>query len=176
MPNHTHFVMEPTIDESLPKIMLKLTLAHTRYFNAKYESVGHAWQGRYKSSLIDSDDYFIWCGIYCELNPVRAKMVKKPEDWQWSSYRYYAFGDLNRKINDLIDCDPYYEKLGKDDGECRRAYRENIGKIMDNIFLEKTRKQLGEGICGKKGFIENMKERFKIESTKSPGRPRKNQS
>ena len=63
MPNHTHFIMEPTTEGSLPKIMLKLTLAHTRYFNKKYHGVGNVWQGRYKSSLIDKDNYFIWCGI-----------------------------------------------------------------------------------------------------------------
>ncbi|MBM3251019.1 MAG: hypothetical protein FJZ07_02180, partial [Candidatus Nealsonbacteria bacterium] len=43
MPDHTHFVLEPTIEESLPKIMLKLTLSHTRYFNKKYRGVGHVW-------------------------------------------------------------------------------------------------------------------------------------
>ena len=91
--------------------------------------------------------------------PVRAKMVKNLEDWQWASFRYYAFGEINQKINDLIDCNPYYEKLGKNDAERHCTYREDIGKIMDKIFLEKTRKQLGEGVYGgKRNFFRGMKE------------------
>lgn len=65
MPNHIHFIIEPTVEGSLSKIMMRLTLAYSSYFNKKYEEVGHVWQGRYKSSLIDKENYFIWCGFIC---------------------------------------------------------------------------------------------------------------
>ncbi len=121
MPNHIHLVMEPTVEGSLSKIMLKLTLAHTRYFNKKYKGVGHVWQGRYKSSLIDADDYFIWCGIYNELNPVRAGLIKNPKDWQWSSFRFYGLNENGPKVSELIDIDPYYlEMASKAEDRCKR--------------------------------------------------------
>jgi len=63
MPNHIHFVIESTVEGNLPKIMMPLTLAYSSYFNKKYGGVGHVWQGRYKSSLIDREEYFIWCGL-----------------------------------------------------------------------------------------------------------------
>ena len=176
MSNHTHFVMEPTVDGSLPKIMQKLTLAHTRYFNNKYRGVGHVWQGRYKSSLIDSDNYFVWCGIYNELNPVRAGLVKKPEDWQWSSFRFYGLGENNSSLAELIDTDPYYLGLGDTIEERCKKYRENIEKIMEEDFLFNIRKNLDEGVYGKQSFIQAMKEKFDISSSNPIGRPKKNQT
>jgi REP element-mobilizing transposase RayT len=50
MPNHIHLMMEPTVEGSLPKIMMRLTLAYSAYFNKKYSMVGHVWQGRLKES------------------------------------------------------------------------------------------------------------------------------
>jgi len=173
MPNHTHFVTEPTIENSLSKLMLRLTLAYTWYFNKKYNAVGHVWQGRYKSSLLDKENYFIWCGLYSELNPVRAKLAEKPEDWQWSSFRFYAFGETNPLIEELIDIDPYYLELGNSPEERQKRYRENVERILKEKFLENIRKQLDEGVFGKPDFVLAMKEKFKIKSLKSKGRPRK---
>lgn len=130
MPNHIHLVIEPTVEGSLPKIMMRLTLAYASFFNKKYRGVGHVWQGRYKSSLIDKEDYFIQCGVYIELNPVRAGLVARPEDWRWSSYRFYAFGEINPLIEGLIDVDPYYLELGTTPQERQKKYRENLGAIV----------------------------------------------
>jgi putative transposase len=173
MPNHIHMIIEPTVDGSLPKIMMRLTLSYSSYFNKKYKGVGHVWQGRYKSSLIDKEDYFIWCGLYVEMNPVRAGLVARPEDWRWSSYCFYAFGERNPLIEGLIDLDPYYLKLGKDFPERQKNYRENIERVEEEKFLKNIRKQLDEGVFGKPDFIWEMKEKFKIKSLRPRGRPRK---
>ena len=173
MPNHVHFVLEPTIEGSLSKILLKLTLAYTRYFNKKYHGVGHVWQGRFKSSLIEKEDYFIWCGLYVELNPVRAKIVGKPEDWPWSSYRFYAFGEKDNLIGELIDFDPYYLYFDKDQFGRQKKYGDNFRDIMKEKFLEGIRQDLDRGIFGSPNFIQITKENFKIGSSKPPGRPRK---
>ena len=86
------------------------------------------WQGRYKSSLIDSDNYFIWCGIYNELNPVRAGLAMNPEDWKWSSFRFYGFGNDESLPSELIDIDPcYLEMDSTQSGRCKK-YREDIKK------------------------------------------------
>lgn len=173
MPNHIHLVIEPTITGSLPKIMMRLTLAYSSYFNKKYGGVGHVWQGRYKSSLLDKEDYFIWCGLYVELNPVRAKLVERPEDWRWSSFRFYAFGEINPLMEGLIDVDPYYLQLGNNPQEQQKRCRENIEGVMKEDFLKNIRKQLDEGVFGKLDFIQEMKEEFKIKSLRPRGRPKR---
>ncbi|TRZ82881.1 transposase [bacterium] len=172
MSNHIHLMVEPTIEDSLPKIMMRLTLAYSSYFNKKYKRVGHVWQGRYKSSLIDKDNYFIWCGLYVELNPVRAKMVTKPEDWQWSSYDFYAFKKTSPLIESLIDDDPYYLEIGDNSRERQERYRENVEGVMKEKFLESIRKRLDGGVFGREEFTRAMKEKFKIRSLRGRGRPR----
>jgi len=174
MSNHTHFIMEPTIEGSLSKIMLKLTLAHTRYFNRKYRGVGHVWQGRYKSSLIDKDKYFIWCGLYNELNPVRAGMVEHPKDWRWSSFNFYGSQQADPLIDNLIDEDPYYIELSSDSETRKQIYLNNINQVIEEEHLNYIRNQLDSGVFGKPDFINEMKEKFKIDSFHR--RPKKNQS
>jgi len=173
MPNHIHFLIEPTIEGSLSKIMLRLTLAYTWYFNKKYNAVGHAWQGRYKSSLIDKEEYFLWCGLYVELNPVRAKLVARPEDWQWSSYRFYALGEIDPLIEGLIDVDPYFLELENNSKERQKKYRENMEGVLKEEFLKEIRGQLDEGIFGRLEFVREAKEMFKIKSLRPRGRPKK---
>jgi len=176
MPNHTHFIIEPTIEGSLPKIMLKITLAHTRYFNKKYHGVGHVWQGRYKSSLIDKDNYFIWCGLYNELNPVRAGLVKNPEDWKFSSFRYYGLGERDSLLSSLIDADPFYLELGNNIKECADKYLENMSLVIKEDFLSNLRRGLDQGVFGRDDFVRDAKDKFKIGSLRPSGRPKKNQS
>ena len=174
MSNHIHLMIEPTVEGSLPKIMMRLTLAYSSFFNKKYRGVGHVWQGRYKSSLVDKEDYFIWCGLYVELNPVRAGLVARPENWRWSSYNFHAFGKTDPLLEGLIDADPYYLKLGNTFQERQKKYREQMeGVVKEEAFLRNIRKKLDEGVFGKPSFIQEMKEKFKIKSLRPRGRPRK---
>ena len=172
MSNHIHLMIEPTIEDSLPKIMMRLTLAYSSYFNKKYKRVGHVWQGRYKSSLIDKDNYFVWCGLYVELNPVRAGLVEKPEDWQWSSYTFYISDKVSPLIKEIIDFDPYYLELGKTIQERQGEYQKNINEVIKEETLKKIRRQLDEGIFGRRDFVQTMKKKFEIGSLRPRGRPR----
>lgn len=173
MPNHFHLVLESAIEGSLPKIMMRLTLAYSWYFNRRYGGVGHVWQGRYKSSLIDKENYFIWCGLYVELNAVRAGLVSKPEGWRWSSYRTYAFGEIDPLMEGLIDIGPYYLELGNNARERQKKYQEDVAEVMKDEFLKSIREKLDEGVFGKEDFVREAKERFKIGSLRLRGRPRK---
>lgn len=175
MPNHIHLMIEPTVEESISKIMMCLTLAYSSYFNQKNKGVGHVWQGRYKSSLIGEEDYFITCALYIELNPVRAKMVARPQDYQWSSYSWYAFGQAHLSIEKILDFDPYYLKLGNSDSIRQKQYRESINVVMREDFLKNIRTQLHQGVYGGDEFVRVMKEKFKIGSLRKVGRPRKEQ-
>lgn len=86
MTNHYHLVVE-TPDGNLSRGMRHLNGVYTQRFNSKHKRVGHLFQGRYKAILVDKDSYLLELSRYVVLNPVRARMVNYPGDWQWSSYR-----------------------------------------------------------------------------------------
>jgi len=88
MDNYFHLLLE-TPSANLPQIMRHINGAYTTYFNIKRKRSGHLFQGRYKSILVDIDEYAKELSRYIHLNPVRAGMVDKPEAYQWSSYPYY---------------------------------------------------------------------------------------
>lgn len=85
MDNHYHFVVE-TAGENLSKGMRQLNGVYTQYFNRQYNRVGHVFQGRFKSILVERETYLLELSRYVILNPVRARMVNKVDDWEWSSY------------------------------------------------------------------------------------------
>ncbi len=86
MPNHVHLIIEVDKAEQLNRIMRGLNLSYTLYFNFKYEKVGHLWQDRFKSKIIEKDAYLLECIRYIEGNPVRASLVSSIHDYLWSSH------------------------------------------------------------------------------------------
>jgi len=86
MDNHYHLMVE-TPDANLSKGMRQLNGVYTQDFNRRHGRCGHVFQGRFKSVLVDKQAYLLELSRYIVLNPVRAGMVKNPEDWHWSSYR-----------------------------------------------------------------------------------------
>lgn len=89
MTNHYHLLME-TPKGNLSEIMRHINGAYTTYFNIKRKRSGHLFQGRYKAIIIEADEYVLELSRYMHLNPVRASMVVKPQDYEWSSYRCYT--------------------------------------------------------------------------------------
>jgi len=83
MPNHIHLILE---SEQLTKFMQGVNLSYAIYFNRKYKKVGHLWQDRFKSMIVNKDQYLIDCISYIEQNPLRAKIVDVLTDYQWGSY------------------------------------------------------------------------------------------
>ena len=96
MGNHVHMIMA---SDKLSKVMHGINLSYALYFQDKYKYTGHFWQDRYKSFVIQKDEYLVNCITYIEYNPVRAGIVARPEDYPWSSYRARILG----KSNDLLD-------------------------------------------------------------------------
>ena len=86
MTNHYHIVIE-TPDANLSKGMRQLNGVYTQLFNRKHDRVGHVFQGRFKAILVEKESYLLQLARYVVLNPLRAKMVRRLEQWQWSSYR-----------------------------------------------------------------------------------------
>ena len=90
MTNHFHLLIE-TPEGNLGRLMYFINGSYTGYYNRKNKRVGHLFQGRYKAILVDRDSYLVELSRYMHLNPVRAGMVGKPEEYQYSSYRSYIF-------------------------------------------------------------------------------------
>ncbi len=86
MDNHLHLLIE-TPDANLSRGMRQLNGVYTQGFNRRHRKVGHLFQGRFKAILVERDSYLLELARYVVLNPVRAKMVKTPEPYAWSSYR-----------------------------------------------------------------------------------------
>ena len=93
MPNHVHLILEVNKPTELAKIMQGLNIAYSRWFNKKYGKVGHLWQGRYKSMIIDKNKYAFDCINYVEINPVRANLIQSPLDYAWSSFKFRTVGE-----------------------------------------------------------------------------------
>src|SRR4030066_1532561 len=89
MNNHYHLLLE-TPKGNLSQIMRYINGAYSIYFNVKHKRTGHLFQGRYKAILVDADEYAGELSRYIHLNPVRAGIVSKPEQYLWSSYQYYV--------------------------------------------------------------------------------------
>ncbi len=102
MPNHVHLILDINNVSELRKIMQGLNIAYVRWFNTKYNKVGHIWQGRYKSKVIQKDRYILDCINYIEMNPVRANITQSPFDYIWSSFRARAL-DQKCQLLDMPD-------------------------------------------------------------------------
>lgn len=94
MTNHVHLLIQ-TKTNPLSEIMWDINSKYAKYFNRKYDLVGHIFQDRYWAELIDSLKYELDVSKYIHLNPIEAHIVTKPEDYKWSSYRAYVFYQYN---------------------------------------------------------------------------------
>ena len=168
MSNHVHLLVETKENSSLSKVMQGINLAYTIWFNRKKGKVGHLWQDRYRSAVVERDNYLLECGRYIERNPLRAGIVKDPREYSWSSYRVYGYG----KRDGLTDRNDLYEGMGKGASQRQRAYREYVSSNRDKEEQE-IREKMGKGIIGTMEFQERMNK--KVIEIKRPrrGRPRK---
>jgi putative transposase len=90
MSNHFHLLATPQTAAGLQRLMQAVGRRYVRYFNSTQKRSGTLWEGRYKSTLIQTDRYLLACMVYIDLNPVRAGMVSQARDYPWSSHGHYA--------------------------------------------------------------------------------------
>jgi len=126
MNNHIHLIVNVEEDSNLSRFMKRVNLKYVYYYRRKYTYCGHLWQDRFMSKIIDREEYLIQCGKYIELNPVRADIVKQPEEYRFSSYLHYAFGVKDELIQD----DPLYPYLGKTQELRQIRYKDMIIEEM----------------------------------------------
>jgi len=161
MTNHAHLLIEPSREDGLANMMQSLGRRYVQYINSTYSRTGTLWEGRYKSSLVDKDGYLSVCTKYIELNPVRAKIVRYPDDYSWSSFRSKVTGN----IEDFLDLDPIYLNTGKTPKERQHNYRkwvlegtpeqelslirfatQKCGIIGSDVFRNKIGKVIGRSV------------------------------
>ena len=92
MTNHVHLLVTPTTPSGVSKMMQLVGQRYVRYFNDTHQRTGTLWEGRFRSCVVDAENYLLTCQRYIELNPVRAGMVDSPADYKWSSYHANALG------------------------------------------------------------------------------------
>jgi len=120
MGNHHHLMLSLGQESNLPWFMKRVNLQYFFYYRYHRSYSGHLWQGRYKSKLILNYPYLLQCGKYIELNPVSVGLTVSPKDYEFSSYRFYAFGQKD----DLIDINPYYLELNTDQAARQLNYQD----------------------------------------------------
>ena len=102
MKNHVHILLEAPLGlRSMSSFMHGINQSYAMMFNKKYAQVGHVWQNRYKNFVVLKDDYLVSLISYIELNPLRANIVLKPEDYRWSSYSARALGKKDIILDEL---------------------------------------------------------------------------
>ncbi len=158
MSNHVHLLIE-TRQIPLSKILQGINQSYTMYFNGKYKTIGHLFQGRYKGILIDKDDYLTELSGYIHLNPVRAKITEKPEDYPYSSYLSY----ITDKKDPVAEQGLILAMLSDNIKEARRKYGEYvenaIGAERESPFVN----VYGGIILGRQSFIKDTLKKIKNE-------------
>lgn len=135
MTNHVHLLLTPQQADSASLLMKHLGQRYVQYINRTYRRSGTLWEGRFRSCLTQTEDYVLACYRYIELNPVRAGMVMKPQDYRWSSYHANALGKGSR----LITPHEEYRRLGVDDAARRDAYRALFRAHLDEEVVGQIR-------------------------------------
>jgi REP element-mobilizing transposase RayT len=155
MPNHYHLLIE-TPAANLSKVMHHIGGSYATYFNIKHRRSGHVFHGRYKALLVDRDAYLLEVSRYLHLNPVSAGLVKRPEQYPYSSYRHYT----SPRVDDWV-CTGL--TLGMMTDEARTARRRYIEFVQEGmkVELEDPLRQAHAGlILGDEEFIRATLERI----------------
>jgi putative transposase len=141
MTNHIHILATPSETDSITRMMQFVGRHYVPYINHTYGTSGSIWEGRYKSSLVQDEQYLLTCMRYIELNPVRADMVRSPAHYRWSSYRANGQG----KTDQLITPHPIYLSLAKNPEERCELYKELFKAHLDAKDLRDIRATLQTG-------------------------------
>jgi len=127
MPTHIHLFLEQMADEGISEYMRRVMGSYAAFFNTRAERKGPLWESRFKARLVETDEYAWHLSRYIHLNPVTAGLVKRPDEWGFSSYREYlgikgmeTLCDFNKVIPATPDI---YRKFSEDQMDYQRSLR-----------------------------------------------------
>ncbi len=171
MTNHVHLLLTPLEDASAGALMKRLGQRYVQYVNRTYKRSGTLWEGRFRSCIVEQENYLLTCQRYIELNPVRAGMVETPGEYRWSSFRANALGEDDC----LLRPHSIYKGLGQTGKERQAAYKELFNDALEPELADEIRQVTnGNFTFGSKEFKKEMSSKLgrRVTSGK-PGRPRK---
>ncbi len=158
MTNHIHLLATPRAKEGISRMMQYIGRRYVPYINYTYGTSGSIWEGRYKASLINAEQYLLACMRYIELNPIRADMVNAPGHYRWSSYRHNAQG----KEDQLLIEHPLYTSLGRTKTRRCEAYKALFRVHLDEEQLKDIREAWQTGTpLGNAYFKEKIERKLK---------------
>jgi putative transposase len=149
MTNHYHLLIG-TPHKNLNRIMHYINSSYTTYTNTKRNRIGHLFQGRYKAIVIDKDSYLTGLSRYMHLNPVRAKIVKTPEEYPYSSYRSYIESGVNESI---VTHSFVLALFAKDPVNARSKYKKFVEDGMQEDLENPLSKVFAGTILGDEDFV-----------------------
>jgi len=158
MTNHVHLLVTPRTDDSIGKMMQMIGRYYVQYFNNRYQRIGTLWEGRYKATLVDAEQYFLTCMRYIELNSVRTKnTVNHPSEYPWSSYLFNALGQFDQ----LVIPHREYKRLGKTDAERQSEYRQLFRTRITKMTLETIREATNKAwVLGSERFKKKIEKKL----------------
>jgi len=158
MNNHVHLLIETQI-VPLSKILQGMNQSYTQYFNRKHRTVGHLFQGRYKAILCDRDAYLLALIKYIHLNPVRAKIVKTPDEYAWSGHRNYI---QKTEKKELTDTDQVLRMFSENKSSARRLYKAYMG-FPASVKKKDIYSTIDQRILGDDKFLDKIREHYDAE-------------
>lgn len=171
MTNHVHLLLTPRAADSCGMLMKDIGQLYARYANRRHKRTGTLWEGRFRSCLVQAEEYLFACHRYIELNPVRAGMCAKPADYLWSSHGANAFGAADAVVS------PHEElrRLGRSEEERRAAYRELFSQELPASVIKEIRDATNGNVAlGDKAFREKVSRLLGRRAERgAPGRPKK---
>ena len=152
MLNHVPLLLE-TGAVPLSRVMQRLSSGYTQYFNRRHRLAGHLFQGRYKAILCDKDSYLLELSRYLHLNPVRAKVVRDPAEYPWSSYGGYVQESRGQKWLDTSDV---LKQFSRKVSDARKLYRKFVLEAIGEGHREKYYEVLDGRFLGDREFAEEI--------------------
>jgi putative transposase len=172
MPTHMHLLATPKTEQSLPRALQSVGRRYVQYFNETYSHAGTLWEGRYRATILEPAHYLLTCMRYVELNPVRKKLAKRPDDYFWSSYHAHASGEPD----DLLSDHAVYQALGKTESSRHKAYRALFRNRLPQETVDDIRDATNKAwVLGTERFKKRIEKASGRRASPLPkGRPRKN--
>ena len=156
MDNHYHLFLQTPLG-NLSQIMHYINASYTGYFNRMHKRFGHLFQGRFNGILVEPSSYALELSRYIHLNPVRANIVIRAEDYRWSSYRYYL--DVSDKP-EWLDTDLILSYFGELKSKRIQLYHNFIQETIGKEYENPLKKAVGSVLLGSEQFINEIKEKY----------------
>ncbi|SDM24316.1 putative transposase [Oryzisolibacter propanilivorax] len=138
MSNHLHLLATPETAEGIPLMMQAVGRSYVRQFNRRHHRTGTLWEGRYRSTIVQTERYLLACMAYIDLNPVRAGLVVRPADHPWSSHAHL----VGLRADPLVTPHALYWALGNTPFAREAAYAE----LVHTGLSQQDRQDLGRSV------------------------------